>query len=165
METTKEPTTKLRVGGIERNSLVDGPGIRTVIYFSGCSHDCAGCHAKELQATNYGMSVSIDSLMETIEEDIDFVDGITLSGGDPVFQWDAVQEFLSVFKKKYPSKNVILYTGFLLKDLPLTEYNDVLYIIDGKFEKSSPTIKHYRGSDNQRMFENISGVWVNIDEE
>ena len=142
----------VRIAGIERCSVVDGPGVRDVVYFSGCTHACDGCHSKDLQNPDYGREIELNALMDEVKENIEFIDGITLSGGDPLFQLEDVLTFMVKFKTHYPDKTIMVYTGSLLDyvDKQILEYAN--YLMDGKYEKNNPTKKRWRGSDNQIMW-------------
>jgi len=161
--TNEQRSTKLQVSGIERGSIVDGPGVRTVIFFSGCRHNCTKCHSKELQDFSAGQEISVQQLIDDLKQDIKFIDGITLSGGDPVEQFDGVIEFVKQIKKLY-NIDVMLYTGYNIKDLEHKDLTDIDYIMDGKFKHNFPSKKNYRGSDNQKYYKNVGeGKWKVID--
>lgn len=136
------------------DSIVDGEGLRAVIWTQGCSHNCPGCHNQHTHSFDGGVVVLVDDVKAKIK-DLSLQDGITLSGGDPFFQVDAVLE-IAKFAKEC-KLNVWAYTGFLFEDLinnpktkELLNYIDVL--VDGKFvlEKKSLCLK-FRGSSNQRI--------------
>ena len=136
------------------DSIVDGEGLRAVIWTQGCSHDCKGCHNPETHAFDKGIVVDVSEIKKEIDE-LSLQDGITLSGGDPFFQAEACSEIAKYAKEK--GLNVWAYTGFLFEDLlenektkNLLKYVDVL--IDGPFvlENKSLTLS-YRGSTNQRI--------------
>ena len=74
---------KLQIGGFLDNSLVNGDGMRSVIFVSGCIHNCLGCQNQVMQDFNYGDSVSIDDLMQKIVKNMPIIKGVTLSGGEP----------------------------------------------------------------------------------
>lgn len=141
---------------LQSDSIVDGDGIRTVIWFQGCSHKCIGCHNPETHDFNVGIEYDLVDILKKIDE-LEYQDGITLSGGDPFFQADAATNIAKYAKKK--GMNVWAYTGFLFEDIikneklkKLLECIDIL--IDGKFdiEKKSLNCK-YRGSTNQRIID------------
>ena len=141
---------------LQSDSIVDGEGIRTVIWFQGCSHNCEGCHNPETHDFLGGKEYELEDIKEQIKN-LECQDGITLSGGDPFFQSAAALELAKCAKEQ--GLNVWAYTGFLFEDLiklkafkDLLEYIDVL--IDGKFDitKKSMNCK-YRGSTNQRIID------------
>lgn len=141
---------------IQPDSILDGSGIRTVIWFQGCLHNCKGCQNPETHDMNGGMVVDIDEIKMKLKN-LKYQSGITLSGGDPFFQPEAALE-IAKFAKSV-GLNVWAYTGFtyeaLLSDksrLDLLKYVDVL--VDGKFmiDKKSLNCK-FRGSTNQRLID------------
>lgn len=141
---------------IQPDSILDGSGIRTVIWFQGCLHNCEGCQNPETHDMNGGMVVDVDEIKMKLKN-LKYQSGITLSGGDPFFQPVAALE-IAKFAKSI-GLNVWAYTGFtyeaLLSDksrLDLLKYVDVL--VDGKFmiDKKSLNCK-FRGSTNQRLID------------
>lgn len=148
---------KLRIASdLQIDSIVDGEGLRTVIWTQGCSHKCKGCHNHATHDFSGGVEVTVDF----IKEELDLLknqDGITLSGGDPFFQAEACTEIA-----KYAQKlglNVWAYTGFLYEEIikhekqkDLLQYIDVL--VDGKFELDKLTLDiPFKGSHNQRIID------------
>ena len=150
----------MRIAGFVEESIVDGPGFRIVIFFQGCAHHCYGCHNPETWDFEGGKEVSFD-LIKKIIDDNPYADGITLSGGDPLYQIDASTEIAEYAKSK--GLDVILYTGFLFEEvLEMTKanqrlkdlLNNVDTLIDGPFilEKRHLSLK-FRGSSNQRIID------------
>ena len=136
------------------DSIVDGEGLRSVIWTQGCSHHCKECQNPETWDFNAGVEVDTEDVKMEIDN-LSLQDGITLSGGDPFFQAKACTEIARYAKEK--GLNVWAYTGFLFENLlkveemrGLLKYVDVL--VDGPFEldKKSLTL-NYRGSSNQRI--------------
>lgn len=148
---------RIRISGVVKESIVDGPGIRYVIFTQGCPHHCEGCHNPETHDFNGGKVVSIQKLLDDIKKN-PLVHGVTLSGGDPLAQPKEVAEFIDrLDKNKY---HLMVYTGYTYEDLLekakqnvniqyILENIDIL--IDGKFEKDlkSDSVL-FRGSTNQR---------------
>mgnify|MGYP005845495913 FL=1 len=141
---------------IQPDSILDGSGIRTVIWFQGCLHNCKGCQNPETHDMNGGIVVDVDELKMKLKN-LKYQSGITLSGGDPFFQPEAALEIVKFAKSI--GLNVWAYTGFtyeaLLSDksrLDLLKNVDVL--VDGKFmmDKKSLNCK-FRGSTNQRLID------------
>lgn len=143
---------------LQQDSIVDGDGIRFVLWTQGCSHNCKGCHNPETHAFDKGFIKDIDLLKEEILL-IKNHDGITLSGGDPFFQIDAC---LEIAKFCHSNKlNVWCYTGFtydklmemsLINPKVLDFLKEIDVLIDGPFklEEKSLNLK-FRGSKNQRI--------------
>ena len=169
METVKKKEFTLRILGIYRETIVDGEGLRYSIYFSGCPHACPGCHNEESWNPCNGEKMTYEKLEEIAEEinSNELLDGITVSGGDPLFNPVEMFEVLKFLKKK-TGKNIWVYTGYTIEDIlenrerkACLKYIDVL--VDGLFIKElySPALK-FRGSSNQRIirkseFENYYG--------
>lgn len=136
------------------DSIVDGEGLRAVLWTQGCSHNCKGCHNPETHDFNKGVLVEVDEVKQLIK-DLTLQDGITFSGGDPFFQPDPCIEIAKFAKEE--GLNVWAYTGFLFEDLIKNEkmreflnYVDVL--VDGKFELENKSLNlKFRGSTNQRI--------------
>lgn len=150
----------MRIAGFVEESIVDGPGFRIVIFFQGCAHHCYGCHNPETWDFEGGKEVSFD-LIKKIIDDNPYADGITLSGGDPLYQIDASTEIAEYAKSK--GLDVILYTGFFFEEvLEMTKanqrlkdlLNNVDTLIDGPFilEQRHLSLK-FRGSSNQRIID------------
>lgn len=142
----------MKILDIVRGTTVDGPGFRTSIYFAGCCHKCPGCHNPQSWDFNSGDDVSIDEIMQIIEEE-DF--DVTFSGGDPLYHTNEVKE-LSRRIVEFGHK-VWLYTGFTKEEIESTpklfdalEYIDT--IVEGPFiEALKDTDLRFRGSSNQRI--------------
>lgn len=138
------------------DSIVDGEGLRAVIWTQGCSHNCLGCHNPETHDFNGGVLVDVDVVKKELDE-LKGQDGITLSGGDPFFQAEASTEIAKYAKEL--NLNVWCYTGFLFEDLTknpktleLLKYIDVL--VDGKFQLENKSLCIlFRGSTNQRIID------------
>ena len=148
--------TKIRIAGIEEESIVDGPGIRLVVFTQGCKHNCKGCHNPESHSFEGGKLVDIEEILQEIKSN-PLLDGLTLSGGDPFEQWQASSELAKSVKKL--GLNVVTYTGYtfeeILKDQGFKELllqTDIL--IDGKYEiEEKSLLLQFRGSKNQRIID------------
>lgn len=143
---------------IQSDSIVDGEGIRTVIWTQGCIHNCKGCHNPETHDPNKGFLIDIEDLKKQIK-DLKIQDGITLSGGDPLYQPEACLEIAKYCKSL--GMNVWCYTGYTFEALiargdktilELLKNIDVL--VDGRFilEQKSLNLM-FRGSRNQRIID------------
>lgn len=149
---------KLRVAGIVKESVVDGPGFRYVIFAQGCTHGCKGCHNPDTHALDGGYVVDTDSLIEDIKESR-YIDGVTFSGGEPFLQADA---FIHIAEKlKESDINIVCYTGFTFEELMESrqDVNKTLLgmvdtLIDGPYvEELKDLGLTYRGSRNQRIID------------
>jgi len=156
----KKGFVKLAVRDIQPDSIVDGEGIRTVIWFQGCSHNCKGCHNPETHDFNAGYEVAIDDVKKQID-DLEFQTGVTFSGGDPMMQVEALAILAKYVHEK--GMNVWCYTGYLFEDLlKMAETNsryldalkDIDVLVEGKFvlELKSMDVP-FRGSSNQRIID------------
>ena len=145
---------------IQQDSIVDGEGIRSVIWFQGCSHNCPGCHNPETHDFNAGEIVSLEDMKAQIDE-LEFQAGVTFSGGDPMMQVEALAELASYVHEK--GMNVWVYTGFTFEELmTLAEKNDnyrkaleeIDVLVDGKFVLELRSFDaQFRGSSNQRILD------------
>lgn len=138
------------------DSIVDGEGLRAVLWTQGCSHNCKGCHNPETHSFDEGVLVEVDEIKNLIKELV-LQDGITISGGDPFFQPESIKEIAKFAKEQ--GLNVWAYTGFTFEQLikcdktkDALKYIDVL--VDGKFEIENRTLSlKFRGSTNQRIID------------
>jgi len=145
---------------VQNDSIVDGPGIRTVIWTQGCSHNCKGCHNPETHSFDAGKIVNIETVKKEIKK-YSYNDGITFSGGDPMFQVEACLELAKYAKSL--GQNVWCYTGFTFEQLlKMCETNKVYLeflreidtLVDGKFELKNRNLSLlYKGSTNQRVLD------------
>lgn len=145
---------------IQQDSIVDGEGIRSVIWFQGCSHNCPGCHNPETHDFNGGELVSLDEMKAQIDE-LEYQAGVTFSGGDPMMQVEALTELAAYVHEK--GMNVWCYTGFTFEELmTLAEKNDnyrkaleqIDVLVDGKFVMDLKSFDvQFRGSSNQRILD------------
>jgi len=148
---------KIRLAAdLQSDSIVDGEGIRTVVWTQGCPHHCKGCHNPSTHDFNAGALVEVEDVIEELKQ-LKGQDGITLSGGDPVCQSEACLALAQAAHNL--GLNVWCYTGFTYEEMirnpkhkKLLEEIDVL--VDGKFilEKKSYDI-YFRGSTNQRIID------------
>lgn len=147
----------LHIAGINYESVVDGPGVRTAIFFSGCTHHCPGCHNPATQDPNYGKLADLNDVL-LIANEINkrpYIQGITLTGGDP-FCSSGVWAFVAILLHYIDRHlDVWAYTGSHydeVKDSPLLVLTDVL--VDGPYIESlrDPSLA-FRGSSNQRIID------------
>lgn len=157
----------MKYQGISKTSLNNGEGLRAVLWVSGCSHRCAGCQNKDFWNANMGLTFTEEVINELIDLcERPFMDGLTLSGGDPMYVENRVEVYLLCrkFKERLGDKKTIwMYTGYLfeeIKDDPVMKYVDV--VVDGPYQKDRDAAI-YRGSDNQRIFRKRNGEWEEAD--
>lgn len=151
---------RLAIPKIQSDSIVDGEGIRSVIWFQGCAHKCPGCHNPETHEFNAGYEFDIDEVKEWIRE-LEFQKGVTFSGGDPMFQLEA---FIELAKTVHEcGMNVWVYTGYTFEELYKLGKGNPIYIdalkeidvlVDGRFELAKKSFDVvFRGSSNQRILD------------
>lgn len=150
---------KIRLAAdLQSDSIVDGEGIRTVLWTQGCSHNCAYCHNPQTHDFKGGELVELDDVIERIKE-LKGQTGVTFSGGDPMFQ--ATQCAILAKEVHNLGMNVWAYTGFCFEDLILSKNKNILsflenidVLIDGKFEIDKKSLDlEFRGSSNQRIID------------
>lgn len=153
-------STPLRLAGVIRESVVDGPGWRFVVFSQGCRHNCEGCHNPQTHDFNGGYMSDVDKIIGEIKKD-PLLKGVTLSGGDPFEQ----AENFSVLAKEVHALglDVVTYTGYTFEQLykgmeknegwhHLLSETDIL--IDGKFVLAKKSLNcKFRGSTNQRVID------------
>ncbi len=128
-------------------SVVDGPGIRTIVFVQGCEQRCEGCHNPETWDKKNGISRTVDDLIIELRAKV-HNRKLTISGGEPLLQPDAILALTSGLR----DFNIVLYTGFELEDVPQKLLKHLDYIKVGKFEKEKCcTDIPFIGSFNQRF--------------
>ena len=144
----------LRVLDIIEETMVDGVGLRTAIYVAGCSHNWSQCHNPQSHDFNGGKEYEVDDLVDIVLAD-EFAD-LTLTGGDPMFQVDAVLELCKKVKEK-SNKSIWLYSGFTMEQITQTRYLARILpyidvVVDGRYVHELRNIDlPFRGSENQRI--------------
>ena len=152
--------TTLQLAGVIRESIVDGPGIRLVVFSQGCPHHCPGCHNPATHSPEGGYQSSVENIMKAVRSN-PMLAGVTLSGGEPFSQAEPMAEL--AHQVHQCGRNVITYTGYTIEQIlegisrnpgwkRLLEETDTL--IDGPFllEEKTLTLK-FRGSRNQRVID------------
>ena len=151
---------QLRLAGIVKESVVDGPGIRMVVVVQGCPHHCPGCHNPDSHDPDGGYESSTEEIIEALP-DGKLVSGVTLSGGEPFAQVEAMAVVAAAAKKR--GLSVVVYTGYRLEELQkkaeqepailsLLQATDIL--VDGPYEQERRDLDlAFRGSSNQRLID------------
>ncbi|MBZ9606285.1 anaerobic ribonucleoside-triphosphate reductase activating protein [Clostridium estertheticum] len=150
---------KLQIGGFLDNSLVNGDGLRSVIFVSGCMHNCKSCQNEFMQDFNYGDSISIDDIAQKIENNMPIIKGVTFSGGEPFESAIALTKLSE--KLKGQGLNIWCYSGYTFEELIHSRDSDKLrllscidVLIDGRFDKElKEGASKYTGSSNQRIID------------
>ena len=160
---------------IEKENVLNGPGLRIVLWVSGCEHYCYNCQNVETWNYNYGKEFSNIEKEEIFNElSKEYISGITFSGGDPLYlkNVNGVLNLISEIKEKFPTKNIWLYTGYLYEEIMNTAITDELdeknihklerkdavslcdVLVDGPYIDTlkDMTLK-FRGSNNQRVID------------
>ncbi|MEG0229431.1 MAG: anaerobic ribonucleoside-triphosphate reductase activating protein [Oscillospiraceae bacterium] len=151
---------KIKISGIVQQSIVDGPGLRFVVFTQGCPHKCDGCHNPQTHDFNGGNYIEISQLLEDFDSN-PLLQGVTISGGEPFCRANELIPFAKEIKAR--NKNIYIFSGYYLKELlTLGQTNkDIItllklcdFLIDGPFIKKlyDPFLK-FRGSSNQNIIE------------
>ena len=155
-------------GNIKYFDIADGPGVRTTLFVSGCSHHCPGCFQPETWEFDFGRPYTAETEAEIIASLAPgYVDGLTLLGGEPMEKVNqrALLPLVKKVRELYPDKDIWCYTGYTLEtDLlapsrarcevtdELLSYIDVL--VDGEFVEAQRDLTLlFRGSRNQRLID------------
>ena len=157
------------LSGIDYESVADGPGVRTTIYLSGCTHRCKNCHNPETHDPCFGTRITeltINNIANNIQKR-SFLTGITLSGGDPLYDIKATSNFMHSLRNRlgndWNKHTIWLYTGYKWEQLMQIYKNNedlqkllllVDFIVDGRYEYmlADKTLA-FRGSSNQRIID------------
>lgn len=128
-------------------SLVDGPGVRTVVFFQGCDLRCKGCQNPSTWEMKNGTEMTTDELVTILEKEV-VNKKVTFSGGEPLMQVDALIDIV----KKLEGFDIAVYTGHEFKEVPKELLDNITYIKTGSFkEELKSTVKPYVGSINQEF--------------
>lgn len=157
----------MNYGAIKKCDIANGVGVRTVLFVSGCTHHCKGCFQPETWNFDYGERYTKETEDEIIESlRPDYVDGITLLGGEP-FEPENQRELVKLLrriKKDLPQKTVWSFSGFTYEELTgdsravCEVTNEMLsmldVLVDGEFVEAKRNISlRFRGSENQRLID------------
>lgn len=148
----------MRYHNITKDDMLNGDGLRAVLWVAGCTHKCKGCHNPVTWDIEGGIpfdEAAKEELFEAIKPD--YISGVTFSGGDPLHPANHVEvaALAKEIKEIFPNKTIWLYTGFCwdeIKTLDIVQYCDV--IVDGPFVQEEFDGKlHWKGSRNQRVID------------
>lgn len=138
--------------------MLNGDGLRTVLWVAGCEHRCKGCHNPVTWDINGGLPFDEAAESELFEKlSPSYISGLTLSGGDPLHPENRTEatRLCRKFRERFPEKDIWLYTGYLfeeIKELEIVSLVDV--IVDGEFKEAEFDEKlHWCGSANQRVID------------
>lgn len=158
---------KLQVAGFLDNTTVNGRGIRSVVFVSGCMHNCIGCQNKAMQSFDYGETIDVDTVLKRIKDNIPLIKGVTFSGGEP---FEQAKELAELAKNiKYENLDIWCYTGYIFEELLNSKDKDKLdllkkldVLVDGKFNKElTKGASKYTGSKNQRIIDVKESIRLN----
>ncbi len=143
---------------ITKDDMLNGDGLRVVLWVAGCDHCCKDCQNPITWDPNCGLPFDETAKKEIFSQlDKPYITGLTLSGGDPLYfaNREVIFDFAKEVKSKYPTKTIWLYTGFsyeTIEELEIFDCVDVL--VDGEFvaEQKDNTLR-WRGSSNQRVID------------
>lgn len=155
---TERKVQTMRYHNITKDDMLNGDGLRVVLWVAGCDHGCKGCQNPITWDPNGGLEfdqAAEEEIFEQLEKS--YIAGITFSGGDPLY-WGNIHDITVLARKireRYPDKTIWLYTGSLwesLKNLEVLKYLDVL--VDGEFiEAQKDVALQWKGSSNQRVID------------
>lgn len=148
----------MRYHNITKDDMLNGDGLRVVLWVAGCSHCCKGCHNPVTWDPDGGLLFDERAKKEIFDQlDKSYISGITFSGGDPLHAANraGVKKLAEEVKERYPYKTIWLYTGALWEQIykePIMQYLDV--VVDGEFiqEQKDNTLL-WKGSKNQRVID------------
>ncbi len=148
----------MRYHNITKDDMLNGDGLRAVLWVSGCDHQCRDCQNPVTWDPEDGLVFDEEAKGELFELlSRNYISGVTFSGGDPLYAGN-VEEITALcaeIRQKFPDKTIWLYTGSVyedIADLPVMKYVDVL--VDGEFmaDRKDPQL-YWRGSTNQRVID------------
>ena len=152
---------KIRLAAhLQPDSVVDGAGIRTVVWTQGCPHHCPGCHNPETHDYNGGALLALEDVYQEIDN-LEGQTGITFSGGEPFEQPEACSKIAKYARKK--GYNIWCYTGYTIEQLfdkmqteksVLDFLREIDVLVDGRFVLQLKSLSCiFRGSKNQRILD------------
>lgn len=149
---------EIRVSGIEKDSIVDGPGLRFTLFVQGCPHHCPGCHNVGTHDFHGGTLMSVEEIFNEIKKDKG-ITGVTFSGGEPFSQAEKLIPLAKMIKNE--GLELAVYSGWTFEELDkgilpgakgLLKEVDIL--VDGRFEIAKKSLEiPFRGSTNQRILD------------
>ena len=138
--------------------MLNGDGLRTVLWVSGCEHHCPECQNPITWDPECGLEFDEKAEKELFAAlDKPYISGVTFSGGDPLYpgNHDCIIELIKKIKRLFPGKNIWLYTGYKWEDICTLDGLELIdELVDGRFEKDLKDVKlHWKGSSNQRVID------------
>lgn len=145
----------MQIAGILKNSVVNGEGIRDVVFVQGCPHHCKGCHNPHTWNPEGGKYMHV---VDVAKELLDSPNNVTISGGEPLEQLIGVY-LLSYYLYLRQGKTTWLYTGYRFEEIEHSIWQrlwdaGVVVVVDGRFEEDKKDLTlQFRGSSNQRLID------------
>ena len=148
----------MRYHNITTDDMLNGDGLRTVLWVAGCEHRCRGCHNPITWDVDGGVPFDEAAEQELFEKlSADYISGITFSGGDPLHpkNRDEIEKLAKEIRDRLPQKTIWLYTGYTFEEIrELKWLNLIDVLVDGRYEADKRDIKlHWKGSANQRVID------------
>ncbi len=148
----------MRYHNITKDDMLNGDGLRVVLWVAGCNHCCRECHNPVTWNPDGGLLFDQAAKEELFAQlDKMYISGITFSGGDPLHPANRmeVRSLMAEIRERYPNKTIWLYTGDIWENIlhyPLMQYVDV--VVDGEFQVDKKDAKLlWKGSSNQRVID------------
>ena len=140
------------------DDMLNGDGLRTVLWVAGCDHRCHGCQNPQTWDEHSGVPFDEKAKAELFEAlSREYMTGITFSGGDPLMPCNraVVGDLIREIREKLPSKTIWLYTGSLFEEIRTLPFiGDIDVIVDGPYvERLRDVQLHWKGSENQRVID------------
>ncbi len=148
----------MRYHNITKDDMLNGDGLRAVLWVAGCTHCCPGCHNPITWDIEGGIEFDAAARAELFSAiDKPYISGVTFSGGDPLHPQNRkdVAGLIAEIKERFPQKTIWLYTGFLWEDIKEESYiKDIDVLVDGRFIEAEKDEKlFWKGSANQRVID------------
>jgi anaerobic ribonucleoside-triphosphate reductase activating protein len=155
----------IRLAGVVRESIVDGPGIRLTVFVQGCPHRCEGCHNPHTHCPAGGYDCRIETILAAVDAD-QLLQGVTLSGGEPFEQAEALLELARAVRGR--GRDVVAFSGYTFEQLvKMGETRPAVVellklcclLIDGPFVLRQRDLSlRFRGSRNQRLLDPVASL-------
>lgn len=159
----------IRIGGYWHDSLIEGPGRRSVVRMQGCPIRCPGCIVPQTWDRDSGTLASIGAVADALLDSAYERDGVTILGGEPFAQPMALASLIASLRRRDPYLHVLVYSGFTLEHLQQMGTHDVYVryvlgeidmLIDGPYVKALASgAGPWTGSSNQRVLDRVGSEW------
>ena len=154
----KRGDNNMRYHNITRDDMLNGDGLRVVLWVAGCNHCCKECQNPVTWDPNGGLPFDQAAKQELFDQlEKSYISGVTFSGGDPLYPGNRMEitALAKEIRERFPEKTIWMYTGSLwetVKNYEVMKYVDVL--VDGEYEGDKrDTQLHWKGSSNQRVID------------